>query len=177
MAPSSPRFVRRGPMKNSDSHLEASTTRLVANSLDLFDVDLRMLESRQFILPLLSARATEDPRGSQDFTLNQFNMIVAPDGDRLGSRSSSTIRGRALILWDLKILGRKKKLDAIDTDQITPAADCVSESLDTLDERMARMSGAGSLPTGTQFHRCIRRRALSTSAGRWVAVPLASTGS
>ena len=28
-----------------------------------------------------------------------------------------------------------KKLDAIDTDQITPAADCVSESLDTLDER------------------------------------------
>jgi ferredoxin len=57
------------------------TTRLVTNSLDLFDVDLRMLESRQFILPLLSARATEDPRGSQDFTLNQFNMIVAPDGD------------------------------------------------------------------------------------------------
>src|SRR5205814_10235994 len=27
------------------------------------------------------------------------------------------------------------KLDAIDTDQITPAADCVSESLETLDER------------------------------------------
>ncbi len=49
--------------------------------------------------------------------------------------SSAIIRGKALILWDLKILGRKKKLDAIDTDQITPAADCVSESLDTLDER------------------------------------------
>src|SRR5213594_1368267 len=46
-----------------------------------------------------------------------------------------TIRGRALIFWDLKVLGKKKKLDAIDTDQITPAADCVSESLDTLDER------------------------------------------
>ncbi len=28
-----------------------------------------------------------------------------------------------------------KKLDAIDTDQITPATDCVSESLETLDER------------------------------------------
>ena len=28
-----------------------------------------------------------------------------------------------------------RKLDAIDTDQITPAADCVSESLETLDER------------------------------------------
>ena len=48
---------------------------------------------------------------------------------------SSIVRGRALIVWDLKVPGRKKKLDAIDTDQITPAADCVSESLDTLDER------------------------------------------
>src|SRR5438094_3173226 len=46
-----------------------------------------------------------------------------------------TVRGKALIFWDLKVLGRKKKLDAIDTDQITPAADCVSESLETLDER------------------------------------------
>ncbi len=63
------------------------------------------------------------------------DTVAAPGGDGLGSRSSSTIRGRALILWDLKILGKKKKLDAIDTDQITPAADCVSESLDTLDER------------------------------------------
>src|SRR5262245_46701176 len=51
------------------------------------------------------------------------------------SASAAVIRGRALIFWDLKILGKKKKLDAIDTDQITPAADCVSESLDTLDER------------------------------------------
>ena len=49
--------------------------------------------------------------------------------------STAVIRGRALILWDLKVPGKKKKLDAIDTDQITPAADCVSESLDTLDER------------------------------------------
>jgi len=44
------------------------------------------------------------------------------------------IRGRALIFWDGKSPA-PKKLDAIDTDQITPAADCVSESLDTLDER------------------------------------------
>src|SRR6185295_3589313 len=49
--------------------------------------------------------------------------------------STAVIRGKALIFWDLKVLGKKKKLDAIDTDQITPAADCVSESLDTLDER------------------------------------------
>ena len=53
-------------------------------------------------------------------------------------QSSSLIRGRALIFWDPKSLpGTKfaKKLDAIDTDQITPAADCVSESLETLDEK------------------------------------------
>ncbi len=43
------------------------------------------------------------------------------------------VQGRALIFWDPKIPG--KKLDAIDTDQITPADDCVSESLDHLDER------------------------------------------
>jgi 3-isopropylmalate/(R)-2-methylmalate dehydratase large subunit len=49
--------------------------------------------------------------------------------------STSVIRGRALIIWDLKVPGKTRKLDAIDTDQITPAADCVSESLDTLDER------------------------------------------
>ena len=46
-------------------------------------------------------------------------------------------RGRALIFWDPKMAGTRfgHKLDAIDTDQITPAADCVSESLETLDER------------------------------------------
>src|SRR5262245_27849714 len=52
--------------------------------------------------------------------------------DSVGS-STRLIAGRALILWDPKQLGKKR--DAIDTDQITPAADCVSESLDTLDER------------------------------------------
>src|SRR3989454_4214397 len=51
---------------------------------------------------------------------------AAPDGSRL-------VRGKALIFWDPKRPGTK--LDAIDTDQITPAADCVSESLETLDER------------------------------------------
>ena len=52
--------------------------------------------------------------------------------------TTGIIRGRALIFWDPKSLpGTKfaRKLDAIDTDQITPAADCVSESLETLDER------------------------------------------
>src|SRR5258707_1137087 len=50
-------------------------------------------------------------------------------------RSSAPIRGRALIFWDRSGRRPGKKLDAIDTDQITPAKDCVSESLDTLDER------------------------------------------
>jgi 3-isopropylmalate/(R)-2-methylmalate dehydratase large subunit len=49
--------------------------------------------------------------------------------------SRRLVRGRALILWDPKAPPGTKKLDAIDTDQITPAADCVSESLETLDER------------------------------------------
>src|SRR5258705_12984099 len=43
------------------------------------------------------------------------------------------LRGRALIFWDPKVPG--KKLNAIDTDQITPSNDCVSESLETLDHR------------------------------------------
>ncbi len=47
------------------------------------------------------------------------------------------VRGKALIFWDPRFPGTKygRKLDAIDTDQITPAADCVSESLETLDAR------------------------------------------
>src|SRR5438876_7273313 len=56
-----------------------------------------------------------------------------------GAAEGRLIRGMALIFWDPKVPG--KKLDAIDTDQITPADDCVSESLDTLDARRE----AGSL--------------------------------
>jgi 3-isopropylmalate/(R)-2-methylmalate dehydratase large subunit len=63
-----------------------------------------------------------------------LTTLAAPSEDG-GQRPTAIVRGRALIFWDLKIPGKKKKLDAIDTDQITPAADCVSESLDTLDER------------------------------------------
>jgi 3-isopropylmalate/(R)-2-methylmalate dehydratase large subunit len=48
---------------------------------------------------------------------------------------ADVVRGKVLIFWDLKVPGKRKKLDAIDTDQITPAADCVSETLETLDER------------------------------------------
>jgi len=56
----------------------------------------------------------------------------APERAETG-RAAPVVRGKALIFWDPKVPG--KKLDAIDTDQITPADDCVSESLETLDER------------------------------------------
>ena len=59
---------------------------------------------------------------------------AGPEGaGRAGRPAGHLIRGKALIFWDPRTPGRK--LDAIDTDQITPAADCVSESLHTLDER------------------------------------------
>ena len=59
-----------------------------------------------------------------------------PDHSRehAAAHDDRLIRGRALIFWDPKSSTPKKR-DAIDTDQITPAADCVSESLETLDER------------------------------------------
>jgi len=67
--------------------------------------------------------------GVTDADLAAAGSVAGPAVD------TALIRGTALIFWDLKIPGKRKKLDAIDTDQITPAADCVSESLDTLDER------------------------------------------
>src|SRR5712692_1128988 len=60
---------------------------------------------------------------------------MMPAGTEPSSRTGAVITGKALIFWDLKVPGRKRKLDAIDTDQITPASDCVSESLEALDER------------------------------------------
>src|SRR4030095_14812283 len=78
---------------------------------------MRKIEQAR-LKPNVSADATQTPhaRGSRDAI-------------------ATIVRGRALIFWDQKVLGHRKKLDAIDTDQITPAADCVSESLDTLDQR------------------------------------------
>jgi 3-isopropylmalate/(R)-2-methylmalate dehydratase large subunit len=62
-----------------------------------------------------------------------LDSLPGPRPEDAAADAGRTIRGRALIFWDSKRPGRK--LDAIDTDQITPAADCVSESLETLDER------------------------------------------
>ncbi|HEY2434991.1 MAG TPA: aconitase family protein [Vicinamibacterales bacterium] len=55
-------------------------------------------------------------------------------GEAASGGADRLLRGRALIFWDPRSPS-PRKLDAIDTDQITPAADCVSESLATLDER------------------------------------------
>src|SRR3954447_5894237 len=63
-----------------------------------------------------------------------LSQIPDRSADAAASNDDRLIRGTALILWDSKSATPKKR-DAIDTDQITPAADCVSESLDTLDER------------------------------------------
>src|SRR5207245_5941419 len=62
-----------------------------------------------------------------------LDRVAAGESAIAGTARTRLIRGRALIFWDPKVPG--KKLDAIDTDQITPADDCVSESLDTLDQR------------------------------------------
>jgi len=63
--------------------------------------------------------------------LDRLPAAPAPAGGE--AAGPGLVRGRALIFWDPRVPG--KKLDAIDTDQITPAADCVSESLETLDEK------------------------------------------
>jgi 3-isopropylmalate/(R)-2-methylmalate dehydratase large subunit len=67
-------------------------------------------------------------------TPERLDALSAPAGaPPASSGTPRVVRGRALIFWDPARPGRK--LDAIDTDQITPAEDCVSESLETLDER------------------------------------------
>src|SRR5438093_676423 len=68
----------------------------------------------------------------------RLNDLPGPrPSDAVEASAARLVRGRALIFWDPRLPGTKygKKLDAIDTDQITPATDCVSESLETLDER------------------------------------------
>ena len=77
------------------------------------------------MIPIRPARLMEGIRPE--------SISAGDPGSGGGEAASRTVRGRALIVWDPK--RPDQKLDAIDTDQITPAADCVSESLETLDER------------------------------------------
>ena len=71
-------------------------------------------------------------RARDGFDATDLTLPLDDDGGAQLS-GSRLIRGRALIFWDPERSG--EKLDAIDTDQITPAKDCVSESLDALDAK------------------------------------------
>ncbi len=59
------------------------TTRLVLSSLKVFDQDVELSESAQFLTPMISTRPTNDPRDDETFTLSQFNMVVSLDDDWL----------------------------------------------------------------------------------------------
>jgi choline dehydrogenase-like flavoprotein len=56
------------------------TTRLVLDSLRLYEQDVTMAESAQFVLPMLSRVPVPDPRQDASFTLNQFNLVVSTGG-------------------------------------------------------------------------------------------------
>jgi choline dehydrogenase-like flavoprotein len=59
------------------------TTRLALSGLGLYDEDVEMAESAQFVMPMLSMRPTPKVDARTEFTLNQFNMLVALDQDWL----------------------------------------------------------------------------------------------
>jgi ferredoxin len=59
------------------------TTRLVLGSLGAFNRTVELGESIQFVMPVISKRATSDPRRERDFTLNQFNLVYDAKGDGL----------------------------------------------------------------------------------------------
>lgn len=70
---------------------------------------------------------------ARPFAGTDLDQVADAHGADTQDEDGRTIRGTALIFWDPDRPG--KKLDAIDTDQITPAADCVSETLDDLDAK------------------------------------------
>jgi 3-isopropylmalate/(R)-2-methylmalate dehydratase large subunit len=92
----------------------------------------------------------EPARFKPGITLEKATAAAAPEGP--SADSGHVITGKALIFWDPKVPGKKR--DAIDTDQITPAADCVSESLDTLDERWKSGSFRYLMPDFGERVRC-----------------------
>ena len=75
------------------------------------------------------------------------------------------VTGKALIFWDPARPGKKR--DAIDTDQITPSADCVSESLETLDARWKAGSFRHLMP---DFRERVRRGETFLVAGDRFAI-------
>lgn len=57
------------------------STRILLSSLENPPPTVTMGESIQIALPFLSLRPVQDPRERQDWTLNQFNILVDPDRD------------------------------------------------------------------------------------------------
>src|SRR5688500_5078294 len=82
-----------------------------------------------------SAEFKSGKRAAEDDALDAASNSQSAQADNQDAWRPVT--GRALIFWapSLQTTRYRRKLDAIDTDQITPARDCVSESLDRLDER------------------------------------------
>jgi 3-isopropylmalate/(R)-2-methylmalate dehydratase large subunit len=97
---------------------------MAARSAKVIDTGIR--EEPSSMHEIKPARLKPDSTQELTSTPRESGETEATGGERV-------IRGRALILWDPDSPG--KKLDAIDTDQITPAKDCVSESLEALDEK------------------------------------------
>ena len=56
------------------------TTRLILGSLRS-DQPVYIPESAQFVLPMMSVTPTPNPRTRREFTLNQFNMVIAGDDE------------------------------------------------------------------------------------------------
>jgi ferredoxin len=57
------------------------STRIALNSLTAPPSQVDLQESLQFLVPFVSRHSTGDPRGEQDFTLNQFNLLLKYDDE------------------------------------------------------------------------------------------------
>jgi choline dehydrogenase-like flavoprotein len=55
------------------------STRIALNSMSPPPNQVGLQESVQFLIPFISRCTTGDPRGQQDFTLNQFNLLLKYD--------------------------------------------------------------------------------------------------
>ena len=83
-------------------------------------------------------------RTKDGFDATDLTLPLGGDGGAQFS-DSRLIQGRALIFWEPERFG--EKLDAINTDQVTPANECVSEGL-VADNRFAVGSSPKMSPTG-----------------------------
>ena len=102
-------------------------------------------------------------------TIEPARLKPGVDAESIPDRARDTAGGqhvdtssaaRRSMFWDpMSLPGTKfaKKLDAIDTDQITPAADCVSESLETLDEKWKAGSFRHLMPDFRAARACAAR--------------------